>query len=40
MIKYINVDKIWKLFGGCLYNVEVLCWCILYVTSKHTVKTA
>jgi len=30
MIKSINVNKVWKLFGGCIYNLEVQSWCILY----------
>jgi hypothetical protein len=30
MVKSINVNKMWKLFGGCIYNLEVPCWCILY----------
>jgi len=30
MVKSVNVNKMWKLFGGCIYNLEVPCWCILY----------
>jgi hypothetical protein len=30
MMKSINVNKMFKLFGDCLYNLQVLCWYILY----------
>jgi len=26
MVKSKHVNKMWKLFGGCIYNLEVLCW--------------
>jgi len=41
-----SVEVVWwpcavlKLSGGCMYSVEVLYCCILYVTSKHKVKTS
>jgi len=28
MTKSTNVHNIYKLFGGCIYNPEVLYWCI------------
>jgi len=34
MVKYTNVNKTWKLFGGCIYNLEVLCSYILYASTK------
>jgi len=34
MVKSLNVNKTWKLFGGCIYNLEVLCWYILYACTK------
>jgi hypothetical protein len=29
-VKSTNVNNIWKLFGGYIDSLEVLCWCILY----------
>jgi hypothetical protein len=28
-IKSVNVNKTWQLLGGCLYNLEILCWYLL-----------
>jgi len=26
MVKSVNVNKMLKFFGGCVYTLEVLCW--------------
>jgi len=37
MTKFINVHKMYKLCNGCIYNMEVPCWCISYAGRLWTV---